>query len=367
MGGRRSVEMTGFGIIDPSCTTEDYVNGITALEVARRNRRERIDIMQLSDEQWRFILSAERLPLCMATSISLIFGYQVGITSTVSTMDSFLSAFFQNDHDHIDDRRPFSKFNRPGLSLFTSSFYTAALAAWLIAPWVLKIIRRPKRIMVASSICLLLGATLTCLATTLTILVGGRMLLGSATGLSLHVMPIYVSKIAPMNPRILFHVFQLAVTAGVSWASQVDELGWRTALGIAILPALAALVSSRYLPNIEDVHEEVISNESERQPWRELFLKNRPHLVTATLLPLLYQLSGISLMVLFTPIIFHAMGERKQGTSTMQAASIITVPWTLIRILCEMVFIPPMANIPRRKLVIVFGLVMAILTASSPT
>ncbi|RYR05878.1 hypothetical protein Ahy_B06g085705 isoform B [Arachis hypogaea] len=129
----------------------------------------------------------------------LIFGYDLGISGGVTSMDPFLKKFFP---DVV-------------LTLFTSSLYLAALVASLCASSITRIFGR-RLTMLSGGILFLVGAGFNAFAQKVWMLIVGRMLLGFGIGCANQSVPIYVSEVAPYKYRgALNMMFQLAITIGI--------------------------------------------------------------------------------------------------------------------------------------------------------
>ncbi|XP_068644993.1 sugar transport protein MST5-like [Aristolochia californica] len=77
----------------------------------------------------------------VASSGGLIFGYDIGISGGVTSMDSFLKEFFPSVYHkekQVHDTSQYCKFDSQLLTTFTSSLYLAALIASFIASLVTK-------------------------------------------------------------------------------------------------------------------------------------------------------------------------------------------------------------------------------------
>lgn len=107
------------------------------------------------------------------------------VTGGVTSMDSFLKQFFPSVYEQESNMKPSSnqycKFNSQILTLFTSSLYLTALVAGLGASTITRLMGR-RATMIIGGIFFIGGALLNGLASTIWMLIVGRMLLGFGIG-----------------------------------------------------------------------------------------------------------------------------------------------------------------------------------------
>ncbi|KAL6012066.1 Sugar transport protein 7 [Asimina triloba] len=126
-----------------------------------------------------FVVSA-----CLVAAIGgSIFGYDIGISGGVTSMDPFLEKFFpvvyrKKKHESENN---YCKYNNQGLAAFTSSLYLAGLVASLVASLVTRKYGRRVSI-VCGGISFLVGAGLNAGAMNLAMLLLGRIMLGVGIG-----------------------------------------------------------------------------------------------------------------------------------------------------------------------------------------
>lgn len=115
----------------------------------------------------------------------LLFGYDLGITGGVTSMDPFLIKFFPSVYrkmkDDTQNTSQYCKFNDQLLTLFTSSLYLAALIASFFASTTSRVLGR-KASMFLGGLFFLIGALLNGLALNIEMLIIGRILLGIGVG-----------------------------------------------------------------------------------------------------------------------------------------------------------------------------------------
>ncbi|PHU20793.1 Sugar transport protein 1 [Capsicum chinense] len=297
----------------------------------------------------------------MAAMGGFIFGYDIGISGGVTSMDSFLKRFFMSVyHEQAlnTTTNQYCKFDRQLLTLFTSSLYLAALVASIGASFVSKKHGR-KLTMFLGALFFLIGAVLNAAAVHISMLILGRFLLGLGVGFANQSVPIYLSEIAPYKYRGTFNVlFQLAITLGILTANIVNFLmnkipggwGWRVSLGGAAVPALLIMVSSMFLSDspsslidrgnteeaeqllkkirgidnvkaeFKDPVEATEASKKVKGPWKNLVTvqKYRPQLILSALIPTFQQLTGINVVMFYVPVLFKTLGF-KANASLMSA------------------------------------------------
>ncbi|BBH00827.1 sugar transporter 1 [Prunus dulcis] len=293
----------------------------------------------------------------------LIFGYDIGISGGVTSMDSFLKKFFpavyrKKEEDKTTNQ--YCQYDSQTLTMFTSSLYLAALIASIIAATVTRKFGR-KLSMLFGGLLFMAGAIINGAAKAVWMLILGRMLLGFGIGFSNQSVPLYLSEMAPYRFRGALNIgFQLSITIGILVANVLNYFfskidggwGWRLSLGGAMVPALIITIGSLVLPDtpnsmiergqhdeakaklqrirgVDDVSEEfsdlVAASEASKQiedPWRNLLKrKYRPHLSMAILIPFFQQLTGINVIMFYAPVLFNTIGF---GSDASLMSAVIT-------------------------------------------
>ncbi|KAJ8509644.1 hypothetical protein OPV22_000085 [Ensete ventricosum] len=253
------------------------------------------------------------LTCLVASSGGLIFGYDIGISGGVTSMDSFLSRFFPSVYKQQmadSSTNQYCKFDSLLLTLFTSSLYVAALLSSFLASTA---------------------------------------------------VPVYLSEMAPAFLRGTLNIgFQLMITVGILAANLINYgtasikggWGWRVSLGLAAVPALIITIGSLVLPDtpnslIERGHDEeakamlskirgtediraeyddlvAASDEAKsvHHPWSNILQrKYRPQLTMAILIPCFQQLTGINVIMFYAPVLFKTIGF---GSEASLASAVIT-------------------------------------------
>ncbi|XP_054806541.1 sugar transport protein 7-like [Prosopis cineraria] len=277
-----------------------------------------------------------------------LFGYDIGISGGVTSMDEFLQEFFPSvyrskEHAHESN---YCKYNNQGLALFTSSLYLAGLVASLLASPVTRKYGRRASI-IGGGISFLIGSALNAAAVNLAMLLLGRIMLGVGIGFGNQAIPVYLSEMAPTHLRGgLNMMFQVATTFGIFTANMVNygtqklhPWGWRLSLGLASIPAILMTLGGIFLPDTPNSLIERGSKEKGRKllekirgtkdvdaefqdivdaseyansiehPFRNMLEKrNRPELVMSILMPAFQILTGINSILFYAPVLFDSMG-----------------------------------------------------------
>lgn len=277
-----------------------------------------------------------------------LFGYDVGISGGVTSMDGFLKKFFpavyrQKSHAHENN---YCKYDNQGLAAFTSSLYIAGLIASLMASPVTR--KYGRRIsIIGGGISFLIGSALNASAVNLSMLILGRVMLGVGIGFGNQAIPLYLSEMAPTHLRGgLNMLFQVATTLGIFTANMVNygtqklrPWGWRLSLGLAAVPALLMSLGGILLPDtpnsliergmkekgrkllqrirgtsevdaeFQDMVDASDLANSIEHPFRNILERRyRPELVMAIFMPMFQILTGINSILFYAPVLFQSMG-----------------------------------------------------------
>ncbi|KAE9613505.1 hypothetical protein Lal_00016045 [Lupinus albus] len=290
----------------------------------------------------------------------LIFGYDIGISGGVTSMDPFLMKFFPEVYKKkkgVETTNKYCQYDSETLTIFTSSLYLAALLSSLVASTVTRKFGR-KLSMLFGGLMFLVGALINGFAVKIWMLIFGRILLGFGIGFANQSVPLYLSEMAPYRYRGALNIgFQMSITIGILVANILNYFfakikggwGWRLSLGGAMIPALIITIGSLVLPDtpnsmiergdrdaakvqlqrvrgVDDVEEEfndlVAASEASvlvEHPWRNLLQrKYRPHLTMAILIPFFQQFTGINVIMFYAPVLFSSIGF-KDDASLMSA------------------------------------------------
>ncbi|MCO5609462.1 hypothetical protein L7F22_063688 [Adiantum nelumboides] len=287
---------------------------------------------------------------CIVAAIGgSIFGYDLGISGGVTSMDDFLLKFFPHVYNHKkfhSSDTDYCKYNNEALTAFTSSLYIAGLSLTYAASYTTQKYGRRTSILIGG-VSFLVGATLNAFAQNLAMLIVGRIMLGAGIGFGNQAVPLYLSEMAPAKFRgALNMLFQLSTTLGilianlVNYATQhIHPWGWRLSLGLAAAPAALMTIGGIWLPEtpnsliergyheqgrlvlqkirgtqvvdaeFEDLVEASAAANAVKHPFKNIFRKkNRPQLVMAIFIPAFQQLTGINTILFYAPVIFQSLG-----------------------------------------------------------
>ncbi|XP_073005738.1 sugar transport protein MST3-like [Typha latifolia] len=326
------------------------------------------------------------LTCIVAATGGLIFGYDIGISGGVTSMDSFLKKFFPDVYrkeKEDQNTNQYCKFDSQILTTFTSSLYLAALIASFFASLVTRAFGR-KWSMFGGGITFLVGAALNGAAQNVLMLILGRILLGIGVGFANQSVPVYLSEMAPARLRGMLNIgFQLMITIGILCANLINYgtakikggWGWRVSLALAAVPAAIITVGSLFLPDTpnslidrgydtaakdmlrrirgtDDIAEEyndlVAASEDSKQiknPWGNILRpKYRAQLTMAILIPFFQQLTGINVIMFYAPVLFRTIGF---GGDASLMSAVIT---GLVNVFATFVSIFTVDKLGRRKL-----------------
>ncbi|KAJ7569623.1 hypothetical protein O6H91_01G086400 [Diphasiastrum complanatum] len=332
---------------------------------------------------------------CAVAAIGgLIFGYDLGISGGVISMDGFLKEFFPAVYESKRSvgKNHYCKFQSQGLQVFTSSLYIAGLITTILVSPITR--RKGRRFsMIVGGLAYLVGSILNAAAPNLTVLIIGRIILGVGVGITNQAVPLYMSEMAPAKLRgglgIMFH---LAVNYGVVSAnsvnygtSKIKPWGWRISLGLVAVPAVILTVGSLLLsdtPNsliergnmkegravlqkirgtseveveFDDLVEASIVANQVKHPFISILQRrNRPQLVMAFLIPFFQQMSGTNAITFYAPALFQSIGF---GSSSSLYAAIVL---KLLAIISLKVLVWKVDKWGRRGPFIVGGIIMFI-------
>ncbi|KAJ4982188.1 hypothetical protein NE237_033025 [Protea cynaroides] len=326
----------------------------------------------------------------------LIFGYDIGISGGVTSMNPFLEKFFpsvyRQEIDNVSTNQ-YCKFDSQILTLFTSSLYLAGLVSSFFASPVTSKLGR-KVSMFIGGLVFFAGASINAAAMNIEMLIIGRILLGIGVGFANQSVPLFLSEMAPCQYRGALNIgFQLMTTLGILFATIINYFtakvsggwGWRVSLGGAAIPAAIIAIGAIFLPDTpnslidrnmreeakkklqlirgtEDVNDEyedmVAASEAAKKvehPWRNILQrKYRPHLTMAICIPMFQQLTGINVIMFYVPVLFKTIGF---GSNAALMSAVIT---GVVNTLATTVSIALSDNWGRRKLFLEGGIQMLV-------
>ncbi|GLU09914.1 hypothetical protein SLE2022_267490 [Rubroshorea leprosula] len=307
-----------------------------------------------------------------------LFGYDLGVSGGVTSMDDFLKEFFpkiyRRKQEHLKET-DYCKYDNQILTLFTSSLYFAGLVSTFGASYVTRTKGRRASILVGA-VSFFLGAILNAAAVNILMLIIGRILLGAGIGFGNQAVPLYLSETAPAKIRgAVNQLFQLTTCLGILVATlinygtdKIHPWGWRLSLGLATIPAVLMFVGGWFLPetpnslveqgkleegkrvlikirgtpNVDaefaDLVEASEAARAVKHPFRNLLQrKNRPQLVIGALgIPAFQQLTGNNSILFYAPVMFQSLGF---GSGAALYSSVITSAALVVATLISMAFV----------------------------
>ncbi|PUZ42154.1 hypothetical protein GQ55_9G562300 [Panicum hallii var. hallii] len=328
----------------------------------------------------------------MAATGGLMFGYDVGISGGVTSMDDFLGKFFPAvlRKKHEDKDSNYCKYDNQGLQLFTSSLYLAGLTATFFASYTTRRLGRRLTMLIAG-VFFLVGVVFNGAAQNLAMLIVGRILLGCGVGFANQAVPLFLSEIAPTRIRGGLNIlFQLNVTIGILFANlinygtaKIHPWGWRLSLSLAGIPAVlltlgalfvtdtpnsliergrleegkAVLKRIRGTDNVEPEFNEIVEAsriaQEVKHPFRNLLQRrNRPQLVIAVLLQIFQQFTGINAIMFYAPVLFNTLGFKNDASLY---SAVIT---GAVNVLSTLVSVYSVDRVGRRMLLLEAGVQM---------
>ncbi|WVZ98427.1 hypothetical protein U9M48_043873 [Paspalum notatum var. saurae] len=305
----------------------------------------------------------------MAATGGLMFGYDIGVSGGVTSMDDFLGEFFPSVLQQLDGSRQstYCKYDNQGLQLFTSSLYIAGLVATLFASYTTRRFGR-RFTMRMAGILFVIGAIFNGSAQNLIMLIVGRIFLGFGVGFANQVIryslsrsPVPVGDVAGEDPRRAQHpvpaqhhhwhplrrgliIFSMGLEHFYLCAMchyRIRPWGWRLSLSLAGVPGAllvagalivvetpnsliergrleegkAALKKIRGTDNVEPEFNSIVEasltahHGVKHPPFRDLLRRrNRPQLIVTVFLQIFQNLTGISAIMFYAPVLLQTLG-----------------------------------------------------------
>jgi len=134
-----------------------------------------------------------------------------------------------------------------------SSLMLGAAAGAIAAAFIAQRAGRKSAMLVAGFL-FLLGTLLCALAPNVSIIIGGRVVLGLGVGLAAFSAPLYIAEISPESQRgTMISIYQLIVCGGMLLAFLSDSLlayggHWRWMLGILLVPTVIFIIAMLQIP-----------------------------------------------------------------------------------------------------------------------
>jgi MFS transporter, SP family, galactose:H+ symporter len=226
------------------------------------------------------------------------------------------------------------------------------------------------------------GSILSAIAPNVDALIGSRVIIGLAIGMTSVAAPMYIAELSPPRSRgKLVSIFQLAITIGILVSYLVDrslapDHAWRWMLGLAFIPgalltlgmlampesprwlvkagteeaARHALALVRSADEIEGELREIRDDLAHIRPaaWSELFTAGlRPALIVGVGLAVFQQVTGINTIIYYAPEIFQ-----KAGLDSATTALAATIGIGVINVLSTLIAMWLVDRIGRKPLLL---------------
>ena len=270
----------------------------------------------------------------------LLFGYDTGVISGAEL-------FFKNDFT-------LSTF---ALEVIVSGVLAGAAVGALGGGRLADIFGR-RLLLIATAIIFAAGAVICAAATSLGMLIVGRIIVGLGIGLSSGTVPVYISEVSPADARgWTVSLFQLAITIGILLAYVVDYAfakseAWRWMFGISLVPAAIFAIGMYFLPesprwlvrhgdptrarailariratsNVDAELKEIeqsFAQSEQHGNWRDLLSPTlRPALIVGIGLAIFQQVTGINTVIYYAPLIIQSAGVSSASGAILATAGI---------------------------------------------
>ncbi|CAN6288777.1 unnamed protein product [Urochloa humidicola] len=299
------------------------------------------------------------LSCVVAGSGGVLFGYDLGISGGVTSMDSFLKKFFPEVYRQSlkQDTRVshYCKFNSELLTMFTSSLYIAGLVATLVAASITRRYGRRVSMLIGGTV-FVAGSVFGGAAVNIPMLILNRILLGIGLGFTNQSIPLYLSEMAPPRYRgAINNGFELCISLGILFANILNYFvikitagwGWRISLSMAALPAAFLTMGAIFLPETPSF---IIQRDGDTDKARILLQKLRG--TTSVQKELDDLVTGINVMNFYAPVMFRILGLKEQASLL---SSVVT---RLCATFANIIAMMAVDRFGRRKLFLVGGVQM---------
>ncbi|KAJ3007716.1 UNVERIFIED_CONTAM: Plasma membrane low glucose sensor [Siphonaria sp. JEL0065] len=294
-----------------------------------------------------------------------LFGYEIGVIGQVLAIQDFISTFGTSD----------AAINSWVASLFQFGCVFGAAAFSVLADT----LGRKRSILVSGSI-FAVGGVLQAVASSLPVLLVGRVVSGLAIGIASMVVPVYIAETAAAASRgTLTVIYQLMITIGILVAAIVNTVvievsggvaagaawPWRVCMGIQAIPAVILVLLVSFIPYSprwlaeKGRHEEglaviaklrglngtdsaaieeykAIRDNAEYEAsignagWGELFKgSNRRRVIIGMVNQAFQQLTGINVILYFGPTLYKNL-----GFSDVMSTEIMPIVFDFINCVC---------------------------------
>ena len=286
----------------------------------------------------------------IAAMAGLLFGYDTGVISgaILFIKDQFtLSATAEE--------------------IVVSAVLIGAVIGAALSGQISDVIGRRRTILITACV-FIIGSLATAMASTVPILIAGRIVIGLAIGVASFAAPLYISEVSPPGVRgALVSLNQLAITCGIVLSYLVDyalsgQESWRWMFAFGAVPAVILGVGMIFLPfsprwlmsrSMKDkargvlarIREEAIieqeiqdiedSLKEESGGWKELFQPwLRLPLLIGVGIMFFQQITGINTVIYYAPTIFGFAGFGSASVSILatMGVGVVNVLMTVVSI-----------------------------------
>lgn len=285
----------------------------------------------------------------IAAFAGILFGYDTGVISG--------AILFINTTFHLSPQMNGFVVSAVLIGAFTSSLVSGRLADYI----------GRKRLLIIDAVIFIIGTAFSSMATSVSWLVTGRIIVGVGIGISSYIAPLYISEISPPHRRgVLVSLNQLAITVGIFLSYVVDyyfalHSAWRYMFAAGIIPAALLLAGMLILPysprwilsqggdekalkilqKLRGVGPEAqreleqirTTLQQQKGSWKVLFSKIvRPTLIVGAGLAIFQQVTGINTVLYYAPTIFKMTGFHASETAILATMDIgaVNVLFTII-------------------------------------
>ncbi|TVU18823.1 hypothetical protein EJB05_34938, partial [Eragrostis curvula] len=253
-------------------------------------------------------------------------------------MESFLSKFFPEVLIATKNtkRNIYCKYDNQWLTTFTSSLFLTAALSSLVASRVTRMVGR-QRIMLFGGAMFLAGAILN----------------GAAINIAMLIIGLYLSETAPAKWRgafassFSFFLVLGGLCANITnyFADRIPSWGWRISLGVAAVPGAILVVGALFVSDtpsslvlrdhpdqaraalqrirgtdadVDSEFKDIVraveeAKQNEKGAFRRLLSKQYRHnLIVGVAIPLFYELTGMTVVAVFLPVLFRTVGFNSQ-------------------------------------------------------
>ncbi|MCL7038872.1 hypothetical protein MKW94_029739 [Papaver nudicaule] len=289
-----------------------------------------------------------------------LIGYIIGIFGGVIFTPEYGKSIYPDTYKdtEVSGYNHYCSLYFMAISLVPGSLYCLSFFALISINIECSRLETRKHMIVAGG-SLFMGSVVSALATNIVMFVIGPNLLGLGFGLlNYQGAQRYMSEMAPTQNNHLGFLniaFKMLIAIGILVANLVnystysikDEWGWRASFGVAVIPAAIISIGSFLLPDtpismvkhgklddakrlLQRLHEttnDISMQYNDLITAKEAFksalgfkmrtlsqTQNTPYLLMAIALPLLQQLTGINVMVIYSPFLFKALAFRTDAT-----------------------------------------------------